>query len=61
VQHHFLEQWNHGGATIAETSVTFTRTDGRAVEVPAVTIYRTNADDMIADYRVYMDLAPVFA
>ena len=29
--------------------------------MPVVTIYRTNAADLIADYRVYIDLAPVFA
>jgi hypothetical protein len=30
-------------------------------DVPVVTIYRTNADELIADYRGYIDLAPVFA
>jgi hypothetical protein len=29
--------------------------------VPVVTIYRTNDDDLLADYRVFIDLAPVFA
>ena len=41
--------------------MTITRSDGRDVEVPSVTIYRTNGGDLIADYRVYVDLAPVFA
>ena len=29
--------------------------------MPVVTIYRTNANDLISDYRVYTDIAPVFA
>ena len=41
--------------------MTYTRTDDREVSVPVVTIYRTNARNQIADYRVYIDLAPVFA
>jgi ketosteroid isomerase-like protein len=59
--HHVIEQWEHGEATIVEADVRYTRTDEREVTVPVVTIYRTNAQDLIADYRVYIDLAPVFA
>jgi ketosteroid isomerase-like protein len=56
-----IEEWHHGAATVVEASVTFARTDGREVSVPAVTIYRTDAQDLISDYRVYIDVAPVFA
>jgi ketosteroid isomerase-like protein len=59
--HHVLEHWEHGGATIVEANVAYTRTDDREVSVPVVTIYRTNGRNQIADYRVYIDLAPVFA
>jgi hypothetical protein len=41
--------------------VTYTRKDGQDVTVPVVTIYRTNGEDLVSDYRVYLDLAPVFA
>ena len=34
--------------------------DDRQVTVPAVTIYR-RGNDLIDDYRVYVDLAPVYA
>jgi ketosteroid isomerase-like protein len=61
LRHEISDQWKHGDATIVEATVTYTRQDGRDVAVPVVTIYRTNVDDMIADYRVYIDLAPVFA
>jgi hypothetical protein len=58
---HVLERWDHDRATIVEATVTYTRTDDRQVSVPVVTIYRTDGGDQIADYRVYIDLAPVFA
>jgi ketosteroid isomerase-like protein len=61
LSHQVIEQWEHGDATIVEANVTYTRTDDHEVTVPVVTIYRTNGQDLIADYRVYIDLAPVFA
>ena len=47
-------------ATIVESNVTYTRKDGSRVTVPVVTIYREDGD-VIADYRVFIDLAPLFA
>lgn len=61
VRYDLVELWEHGEATIVEANVTYRRTDGREVTLPTVTIYRTGADDLISDYRVYADLAPVFA
>ena len=61
VHHHTIAQWEHGEATIVEASVTYTRADGTDVTLPSVTIYRTDAQDLISDYRVYTDLAPVLA
>ncbi|MGH2888912.1 MAG: nuclear transport factor 2 family protein [Solirubrobacteraceae bacterium] len=57
VRHHIVEQWEHGDATIVEANVTYTRIDGRQFTLPVVTIYRTDASDLIRDYRVYADLA----
>jgi ketosteroid isomerase-like protein len=61
LSHDIVEQWEQGNATIVEANVTYTRKDGQRVTVPVVTIYRTSADDLIGDYRVFIDLAPVFA
>ena len=61
MRHDLIEQWHDPPATIVESNVTYTRKDGREVTVPVVTIYRTNDEDLIADYRVFIDLAPVFA
>ena len=46
--------------SIAESRVTYTKKDGAAVTVPVVTIYRSGGD-LIDDYRVFIDLAPLFA
>jgi len=61
LRHDLVELWEHGEATIVEANVTCRRGDGREVTLPVVTIYRTGADDLVSDYRVYADLAPVFA
>lgn len=61
VHHDVVDQWQVPDATVAHTDVTYTRKDGAKVTVPVVTIYRTGSDDLITDYRVFLDLAPVFA
>jgi hypothetical protein len=60
VEHSIVEQFESNDATIAESDVTYTRKDGDKVTVPVVTIYRS-ADELIDDYRVFIDLAPLFA
>jgi ketosteroid isomerase-like protein len=61
VRHDVQDEWDIDGTAIVEAEVTYTRKDGSAVTVPVVTIYRTAPDGLIADYRVYADVAPVFA
>jgi phospholipase/carboxylesterase len=61
VSHEFREAWEVEGTTIVESNVTYTRKDGNAVTVPIVTIYRLADDGLIGDYRIYADVAPVFA
>ena len=60
VRHDVVEQWDAGDATIVEASVTYTRKDQSTVTVPVVTIYRAG-DELIDDYRIFIDLAPLFA
>ena len=52
--------WEAGDATIVEASVTYTRKDQGVVTVPVVTIYRAG-DERVDDYRIFIELAPVFA
>lgn len=60
VSHEIVEQFESGNATIAESNVTYTKKDGSTVTVPVVTIYRADGD-LIDVYRVFVDLAPLFA
>jgi hypothetical protein len=59
VRHDPIAQWDTGEAVVAESDVTYTRADSSRVTVPVVTIYR--GADLIEDYRVFIDLAPLFA
>jgi ketosteroid isomerase-like protein len=60
VHHDFVERWDADQGTVVEANVTYTRKDGGVVTVPVATIYRER-DDGVADYRVFIDLAPLFA
>ena len=60
VKHELVEQWAFDSTTIVEAQVTYTRIDDSEVTVPVVTIYRER-DGEINDYRIYIDLAPLFA
>jgi ketosteroid isomerase-like protein len=60
LSHHVLDQWDVDDTTIVQFETTYTRMDDRRVTVPAVTIYRRGAE-LIDDYRIYVDLSPVYA
>jgi ketosteroid isomerase-like protein len=45
---------------VTEMMVHYERLDGQGVSLPCTNIFRVR-DGKIADYRVYMDIAPVFA
>jgi limonene-1,2-epoxide hydrolase len=61
-QHHaIVKEWNVGDDTIVELKVTYTRKDNRQVTIPCVTIFHTDGVGKIDDYRVYFDVAPIYA
>jgi ketosteroid isomerase-like protein len=61
-QHHeVVNEWNFGSDTIAELKVTYDRKDGQQVTIPCVSIFHTEAGGKIDDYRVYFDVAPIYA
>jgi ketosteroid isomerase-like protein len=47
--------------TIVELKVTYDRKDGQQITIPCVTIFHTDVADKIDDYRVYFDVAPIYA
>jgi ketosteroid isomerase-like protein len=61
-QHHeVVTEWKVLDGTIVELKVTYDRKDGQQVTIPVVTIFHTDAAGKIDDYRVYFDVAPVYA
>jgi ketosteroid isomerase-like protein len=60
VSHALVGQWASESGIVVEADVTYTRKDGGTVTVPVATIYRER-DGEIADYRIFIDLAPLFA
>lgn len=61
IRHEVIDYWEHGNATIVEATLVFTRADGSEEQLPAVTIFRTNASGEVSDYRVYFDPSPLVA
>jgi hypothetical protein len=60
VRHRLVDTFEKDDRTVVEAQVTYTRKDGLEVTVPVVTIYGAPGE-LIDDYRIYVDLAPLFA
>ncbi|MFI5956155.1 nuclear transport factor 2 family protein [Cryptosporangium sp. NPDC051539] len=62
LRHTIVNRWEVAPATAAELSVEYHRLDGEYVTVPAVTIFDRGAGTgQITSYRIFVDLAPLFA
>ncbi|MFG1667709.1 nuclear transport factor 2 family protein [Streptomyces sp. Y7] len=61
LRHTILKTWSDETDVVIEASVTYDRLDGRQVTLPTVTIISYNDAGKITSYRVYFDLAPVYA
>lgn len=61
LRHSIVTEWTFANDTIAELKVTYDRKDGKQVTIPCVTIFHTDAEGKIDDYRVYFDVAPIYA
>ncbi|MFJ3681332.1 nuclear transport factor 2 family protein [Pseudomonas sp. NPDC090208] len=53
--------WTHEHTTILEFDSYYTRHDEMVVGVPCVVVLRFNPQRRISDYRINIDLSPVFA
>jgi ketosteroid isomerase-like protein len=60
ISHQIVDQWDVDDTTIIQLEATYTRKDDREVTLPAVAVWRRGGD-LIDDYRIYVDLAPVYA
>jgi ketosteroid isomerase-like protein len=61
LRHQIVNAWLVDADTIAETEVTYRRLDGREAAISAVSIWHTATDGRIDDYRIFVDLAPLYA
>ena len=60
VRHEILTVYSDGDAAIVEFDVHYTRHDGNVVTLPCCNVFRLR-DGLIAEYRSYIDAAPVYA
>jgi hypothetical protein len=60
LRHRLVDEWSEGLTQISEVEVTYTRLDDSTVDLMAACIFRRSGD-LVADYRIYMDLAPLFS
>ncbi|BBY20211.1 nuclear transport factor 2 family protein [Mycobacterium stomatepiae] len=60
LKHTLMRVWEVGDDTIAHVEATYQRKDGTEVSLPVATIYHTNGDGKIDDYRVFFDVTPIY-
>ena len=60
VRHEILHVFHDSNAAIVEFDVHYTRHDGNVVTLPCCNVFRLR-DGLIAEYRSYVDAAPVYA
>jgi ketosteroid isomerase-like protein len=53
-------EWDLGDVVSVEANVTYIRQDGQVVTLPATSTLRFKGN-LIQDYRIFMDISPVFA
>jgi ketosteroid isomerase-like protein len=59
-RHDVINAWSDRDALIVELEVHYTRLDGGQVTLPCCNVFRLR-DGSVADYRVYIDITPVYA
>ena len=60
IKHEITCMWSVDDVVIAEMDVHYERLDGRKVTLPVCNVFRVR-DGQVSDYRVYLDLGPVYA
>ena len=58
--HHIRDTWQVGDVAIAQIDVEYLRKDGKTVTIPNADIL-TFDGDLASDWRIYIDLAPLYA
>ncbi len=58
--HHILNVYESGDTVIVQIDVEYRRKDGKSVTVPNADILVFDGD-LVSDWQIYIDVAPVFA
>jgi ketosteroid isomerase-like protein len=58
--HEITSMWTVDDVVVAEMAVHYERLDGRRVTLPCYNVFRVR-DGLVSDYRVYLDIGPVYA
>ena len=58
--HHILNVYGSGDTVVAQIDVEYRRKDGKSVTVPNADILVFDGD-LVRDWQIYIDVAPVFA
>jgi ketosteroid isomerase-like protein len=58
--HHILSTYESGETVIAKIDVEYLRQDGKSVTVPNADILVFDGD-LVSDWQIYIDVAPVYA
>jgi ketosteroid isomerase-like protein len=62
VRHEIIDAWQpESGTVVVELRVTYQRHDGVELTLPCCNIFRLSGTGLVDDYRIYMDVNPVFA
>jgi ketosteroid isomerase-like protein len=59
LDHEMRNVWEIGDTIICEVTVIYRTLDGRNFELPAANIIR-HEDGVVTDYRIFMDVSPLF-
>lgn len=60
IRHELHAYCETGHVQAVQITVTYTRLDKSTVSLPVAVFLRRQADGLISDYRIYIDLAPLF-
>jgi len=60
IRHEITSMWSVDDVVIAEMDVHYERLDGRKVTLPVCNVFRVRGG-LVSDYRVYLDIGPVYA
>lgn len=60
LDHAFINVLGSDSCLAAEALIDYTRTDGRVVTLPCVTVIERNDEGQAAAVRIFMDTAPIF-